>query len=342
MRVQGDSFTAVRVAVLYNIDWARDPGSPSYEADADVKKTAESIASALERGGHRPFFLTVDSELEPLAHALRADHPELVFNLVESLGGAGGREAEIPELLESLHIRYTGNSSRALRIATAKEETRRVLLERGVLVAPGFVVADPSALARIDLSAVAWPLFVKPARTDASIGIDQNSVVRDANALRAKVEYLSANYPGPYLVEEYLPGREVNVAIFPEPVHGNFVCTEIDFYGFREGQSKIVTYDCKWKPGTADYQARSVPLAGRIEDAKLREAQQLARAAFLAIGASSYGRVDLRIGRDGRFYAIDVNPNPDISSDAGLAIAASSIGVTHDQLIAGFVEAACR
>jgi D-alanine-D-alanine ligase len=79
-----------------------------------------------------------------------------------------------------------------------------------------------------------------------------------------------------------------------------------------------------------------------MEEAQIREAHAIARAAFLAIGATSYGRVDLRIGRDGRFYVIDVNPNPDISSEAGLSIAAKSIGIEHDQLIQSFVEAACN
>jgi D-alanine-D-alanine ligase len=328
-----------RIAILYNVDWEHyPPGSASYEADADVKKTAESIALALGRNGHATSFLTVDDELAPLENALSRDPPDLVFNLVESLGGAGGREPEIPELLEKLGLRYTGNSAHALRTASAKDETRRVLEKANVPIPPGFVVT--STMPENELN---FPLFVKPARTDASIGIDQNSVVRDRAALLRKIDQLSSSkIPPPYLVEEYLPGREINVAIFPEPLRGNYVCTEIDFYGFTETQAKIVTYDCKWIPGTPDYRARSVPLEGRMDENKIREAQHTARAAFLAIGATSYGRVDLRIGRDDRFYVIDVNPNPDISSDAGLAIAAKSIGISHDQLMQSFVEAACN
>jgi D-alanine-D-alanine ligase len=326
-----------RITVLYNVDWEHyPPGAPSYESDADVKKTAESIAAALERSGHSTRFLTADADLAPVAAALEKDRPDLVFNLVESLGGQGGREAEVPEMLENLGIRYTGNSAHALRVSAAKDETRRVLAAAGVRVAPGFVVSSARELP----SELNFPLFVKNARTDASIGIDQSSVARDRAGVEKKLAQLAANYPGPYLVEEYLPGKEVNVAIFPEPLRGNYVCTEIDFYGFTENQAPIVTYDCKWKPGTPDYLARSVPCAGRMAEALIRAAQEQARAAFLAIGASSYGRVDQRIGKDGKFYVIDINPNPDISSDAGLAIAARSIGIEHDALIAGFAEAA--
>jgi D-alanine-D-alanine ligase len=327
-----------RIAVLYNVDWEHyPPGAPSYEADADVKKTAQSIFAALTRGHHQPYYLTADNDLAPLEAELKKDHPDIVFNLVESLGGAGGREAEIPELLGKLNLRYTGNSAQVLRISGAKDETRRILSESGVPVAPGFVVDGPEDLEETSLT---YPLFVKPARTDASIGIDQKSVVRDFGALQAKIQHLAANYPGPYLVEEYLPGREINVAIFPEPRRGNYVCTEIDFYGFTADQSPIVTYDCKWMPGTPDYLAKSVPLEGRMPREQIDAAKAVARAAFLALGATSYGRVDLRVGRDGNFYVIDVNPNPDISSDAGLSVAARSIGVEHDALINSFADAA--
>lgn len=329
-----------RIAVLYNVDWERyPPGHPSYESDADVKKTAESVFAALGRNGHDPFFITVDNDLDPLRRAIAFDRPDVVFNLVESLGGHGGREAEIPALLEKSGVHYTGNSARTLLIAAAKDETRNVLSSAKVPVPSGFVVSSAAELPREPLI---YPLFAKSARTDASIGIDQNSVVRDRAALVKKLEHLAANYPGPYLVEEYLPGREINVAIFPEPRRGNIVCTEIDFYGFTEGQEKIVTYDCKWIPGTPDYQARSVPLEGRMDPAKIKAAQTIARSAFLALGATGYGRVDLRMGRDGNFFVIDVNPNPDISADAGLSIAAKSIGVSHDQLIQSFVETACN
>jgi D-alanine-D-alanine ligase len=328
---------SLRIAVVYNTDFDEPSGnSLSYEADAEIREIAARVAAILETNGHEPTLITVSDRLGPLADQLRAGGTDAAFNLVESLGGEPSREAEVPELLESLRIPYTGNHASVLRLAHAKDETRRVLEGARVAVPRGFVIQgeDPEA---IDLP---FPLFIKPARTDASIGIDQGSILRDQRALRERLVYLRASFPGPYLVEEYLPGKEVNVAIFPEPIAGRLVCTEIDFSACAEGVAPIVTYDCKWRPGTPDYSARSVPCEGRSSPAMIEEAQRVARQAFLAIGGGSYGRVDLRLGEDDRFYVIDVNPNPDLDPEAGLSIAARSVGVEHDALIMSLLDQA--
>jgi D-alanine-D-alanine ligase len=334
------SSARARIAVLYNVDFERQgAGGASYEADAEVRETADAVAHALEKHGYTPELLAVDDELSPLERAAATGRFAAVFNLVESLGGDAAREPDVPELLDRLGVAYTGNSAPALRVAHAKDRTRRRLAEHGVPI-PGGVAVGAGEVASVAAAQLRYPLFVKPARTDASIGIDQSSIVRDASALARRLEQLATLVPGPYLVEEYLPGREVNVAIFPEPIEGHLVCTHIDFSACAEGVAPIVTYDCKWRPGTPDYNARSLPSSGILSAEEIAAARSVARAAFLAIGATSYGRVDLRGGADGRFYVIDVNPNPDIHPEAGMSIAARSIGVEHDALAAGILRTA--
>lgn len=335
-----------RVAVLYNIDYlAKGQGAPSYEADAEIREIAEIVASILDRAGHRVHLCTVDDHTGELIAELERLEAEAVFNLVESLGGEVAREAEIPRLLAAAGLRFTGNREATLRLSHAKDEARRVLAARGVPVPRGAVVwpgrgEDLNAVLAVE--GLTYPVFVKPARTDASVGIDQASLARSEPALRAKLADLEALVPGPYLVEEYLPGREINVAIFPEPTSGRLVPTEIDFSGCAPDLAPIVTYDCKWRPGTPDYAARSVPARGRLSDAELADAQAIARAAFLALGGTSYGRVDLRQGADHRFRVIDVNPNPDLHPEAGLAIAAASVGVGHEAVILEIMDEARR
>lgn len=350
----------VRVGVLYNVDFEHyPPGSPSYESDAAVRDTAEAVARSLAERGADVQLLTVDGDLDGLGAQLRERDLDVVFNLVESVGGDAAREPDVPALLESLGIAYTGNRAPVLRVAQAKDRARELLAAHGLPVPRGLKVGaslvgpvrrDRSeeqvaalvteACAALAAGGVSFPVFVKPARTDASIGVDQASVCRDEGALARKLGSLSAEVDGPYLIEEYLPGREINVAIFPEPAAGHLVCTDLDFSGFGAEQAPIVTYDCKWRPGTPDYNAQSRPSKGRLPDAEVEAARSLARAAFLAIGGTSYGRVDLRAGASGQLYVIDVNPNPDIHPEAGLSIAAASDGVDHPALVTSIVEAA--
>lgn len=311
-----------RTAVLVNTDFRARPDAPGYACDAAVLDTAAAIGEALRSLGVEVVQLEVAESLAELPAQLAG--LETVFNLVESIAGDYGREWEVPALLDQLAVRYTGNGLRTLQLCQEKDRARALLHEAGVRVATGVVVYDE--LPRVD-----YPCFVKPARVDGSIGVDASSLCVDQSALRARLAKLRAELPGPFLVEEYLPGKEINVALFPEPARGHVVATEIDFSCLPPGLPRFVTYDSKWNPSSPEYVTRSVP--AELDAPLAREVEQLARRAFQALGGKSYGRVDMRLDRAGRPCVIDVNPNNDLHPDAGLAIAARSVGIGYASLI---------
>ncbi|MET0343268.1 MAG: D-alanine--D-alanine ligase [Polyangiales bacterium] len=329
-----------RTVVLVNDDYAAREGEQAavgpraYEADAAVSDTARAVARALTNLGVEVEEVRVTSTLDGLLEQLAARRVSTVFNLVESLANDYGREWEVPALLGRHGLRFTGNGPRPLRLCRAKDKTRRLLQRAGVRVAPGFAVRDAAQLDPARLAQLCFPCFVKPARVDGSIGIDGGSICHDLPTLRARLAQL-AHLPGPYLVETFLPGKEINVALFPEPHAGHVVATEIDFSDVPEGLPRIVTYDGKWNPQSPEYAAKSVP--ARLDPKLAREVEQLARGAFLALGGSGYGRVDMRLDADGAPCVIDVNPNNDLHPDAGLATAARSVGLGYDALIRGIV-----
>lgn len=327
-----------RVAVVHNTDFqSKEVGvdsdePPSLEADSEVATTARDIAAILNEGGVETRLLTLSDSPDELPGLLADFGADAVFNLVESLGNNPAREVDVPILLEALHMPYTGNSPSPLKIAHAKDIARQILEAHHIPQAWGFAVHSPAELPVRTAMARRYPLFVKPARTDASIGIDQRSIVHSYAELRERVEFLFKHLPGPMLVESYLPGRELNVAIFPDPYTGMIVPTEIDFSPFPKDAMPIVTYDCKWREDSPEYLACSRP-ADWMPAALHAEVIRVARAAFLAVGGNSYGRVDMRLDTDGHPAVIDVNPNPDLDRLAGLAIAARSLDVDYASLI---------
>lgn len=331
------------VVILVNTDFESrrhelDRGGPrAYEADAAVLDTARSVAGALTSLGYESSMLEVKSSLVGVARAIAARAPEVVFNLVESIDNDYGREWQVPALLDKHRIAYTGNSALPLRLCRTKDRARRVLERAGVRVSPGVVVAGSADLSARRLAALSYPLFVKPARVDGSIGIDRDSICRDFAALRERVAALAASLPGPYLIEQYLPGKEINVALFPSP-SGFVVPTEIDFSPVPAEYPRIITYDSKWNAESPEFASKSVPAE---LDAETRSAVTgLARKAFVALGGSGYGRVDMRLDESGRPAVIDVNPNNDIHAEAGLAAAARSVGLEYPALIEGVLEVA--
>lgn len=324
------------VAVAFNRDFL--PGGSS--ADALGREAGEETAEVAHRvyellREHRiPAALTsVDDDPEALVAELVGMRAGRVVNLVESLGGDGRREHEVPSLLDAIGLPYTGNGPAALLAAQAKHVARRLMRAHDVRLAEGLVVTSPEDADR--LQQLRFPLFVKPSCADGSVGIDQGAVVHDRAALRERLAWLSAAVPGPCLVETYLPGRELNVAIFPHPRRGGVVSvTEIDFATYPADYARIVTYDCKWSLDSPESAACSRPVtAASLGGALYAEVVAQARAAFAAIGGTSYGRVDLRLDAAGRPCVIDVNPNPDLHHEAGFAIAAGHAGFAWDRLV---------
>lgn len=333
-----------RVVILVNADFesrrhelsARMPRG--YEADAAVLDTARSVANALTSLGIEVSELRVRDTLQGVARELKGRAADVVFNLVESIDNDYGREWEVPALLDKHGLAYTGNAAQPLRLCRTKDRARALLEQAGVPLANGAVVGRPEQLQKGAVAELSFPLFIKPARVDGSIGIDRESICHDMEALSRRLNTLLASLPGPFLIEEFLPGKEINVSIFPSPHRGWVVPTEIDFSPVPSDYPRIVTYDSKWNPESPEYASTSVP--AQLSPALHEEVCAVARKAFIALGGSGYGRVDMRLDARGRPAVIDINPNNDIDENAGLAKAARSVGLSYPELIATVLEQA--
>jgi D-alanine-D-alanine ligase len=182
-------------------------------------------------------------------------------------------------------------------------------------------------------------VIVKPAMQDASVGLDQGSVVSDLERLNERVAVLLQAYGGPVLVEEYVPGREFNVGLIEAPELQVLPVAEIVFAGQDPDFWPIVTYDGKWRPGTPDYEATPVDYADL--PTRMRERlEDYSKRAFRLLGCRDYARIDFRVRPNGKPSILEVNPNPDFSPSAGLAYALERAGITHPQFTVDLVHAA--
>jgi len=328
------------IAVLYNTDYEHLAAAG---ADAlAVRASAEAIRDALRVAGHRAELMGMwGKDVAEVVTKLERDRPDLVFNLCESLNGIARNEIAVPALLDLLGFAYTGGDAMALACALFKPRTKDVLLGRGISTPPYRVIANPADLARVAAEALDYPWFVKLANEDASVGITADNVVRDAAGLATRVRQLLAEFGEPLLLERYVEGREVNVTLLGSgdnvimlPLH------EIDFAAMPAGRPHIVSYAAKWDENHVDYVGtKPVPL--RDADAALvARIAATARAAWDAVGLRDYGRVDLRVDAAGTPWVIDVNPNCDISPDAGVHRAAMAHGWDYPTLISRIAELA--
>ena len=325
----------IQVAVLYNAP-VLPQGHPDHASEADVVAVADRIADGLKPPGFDAWTIAVKPPLGEWIADLTSKPPDVVFNLIEGFGGASGGEAHLTGVLELLGLAYTGCPPEAMSLGHSKGRTKALL--RGF----GLPTADFDVIARNQPTTLwvgPWPVIVKPEAEDASLGIDQGSVVESAEELDDAVARLRAKHKGDILVEAYLPGREFSVGVIALPDPEALPVAEI-VYEMPPGSWPILTYDAKWAPGSAEDRA-SVPRCPALIDRNLAdELAGLALGAFRSIGCRDYARVDFRLDGSGRPMILEVNPNPDIGPEAGWARAVRASGRDYDATPAALVRQA--
>jgi D-alanine-D-alanine ligase len=249
---------------------------------------------------------------------------DLVFNLCEGIDGYPQYEPMVISVLELLGIPFTGNSSWTTGITLRKHILNSLLEHRGLPV-PAWSVARRGE----DIVPVGFPAICKPAAEDASVGIEQRSVVRSSRALHARVAEMLEQWDE-ILIQRFVDGREINVGILGDEV---LPIAEIDFADMPEGMWRIVTYRAKWDIGSDEDLGAKPRCPANLPKHSAKAISQIARRAWTAVKGEGYGRVDMRIDRDGRPWILEVNANPDISPDAGLARMAQAAGRDYNALV---------
>ncbi|MBA3645839.1 MAG: hypothetical protein H0W63_06630 [Gemmatimonadaceae bacterium] len=254
---------------------------------------------------------------------------DLVFNLCEGIDGLPQFEPRVIAALELIGVPFTGNSSWTTAI-TLRKHVVNGILDRAGLPVPRFSVARRGE----EIVPVGFPAICKPAAEDASVGIEQRSVVRSSRALNERVTTMLGHWDE-ILVQRYVAGREVNVGILGDRA---LPIAEIDFADMPKGLWQIVSYRSKWETGSDEDLGAKPKCPAPLPKALSAELAEISLAAWKAVGGQGYGRVDLRIDESGRPWILEVNANPDISPDAGLARMAGVAGMDYPELVKRICE----
>jgi D-alanine-D-alanine ligase len=321
----------VRIAVVHDA-----VGEASRADERDVLLQAATVEAALAAQGHAPLRVAAGLDLEALAASLRRLRPDLVFNLVESLAGAGRLIHLVPALLDRLGLAYTGAPTEALFLATHKVLAKRWLRQAGLPPPPWQEPQGPPAAA-----APRW--IVKPVWEDASVGIDDRSVVAARAAdLPALLDAEARRLGCEVFAEAYVEGREFNLSLLAKAGDVEVLpAAEIDFRDFPPGKPRIVGYAAKWQEGSFEHEHTprrfDLPPADAGLVARLEE---LAAACWRLFGLAGYARVDFRVDAEGAPWILEVNPNPCLSPDAGLLAAAARANCRPGRVVERIVAAA--
>ena len=302
----------------------------------DKKEVEEEVAEALVKLGHEPVMYELDGTQKSLLGLARADC-DLVFNLAESFADDDTADFKIAAFLELLGRKYTGAGALGLMLAQDKATAKKIFAFHGIHT-PVFA---KSFRGRLDFSHdLQFPVIVKPAREDGSIGIEFSAVVSSIRELMERMDWLHANFDSPVLIEEYIDGREMYVGVLGNDKPEALPVVELDLSKLPDGTPRIAAAEVKWGKGTLAYRDTKSAIATDLSEETTLALQQTAIAAYQALELRDYGRVDMRLQGDGRIHVIEVNPNPWLSSRAEFAMAARKSGRTYVQLVEEIVELA--
>jgi D-alanine-D-alanine ligase len=306
------------------------------EGGTEYDVVVGQVAEALRAGGHEPSIAGVHADLGRLTELARAK-PDLVFNLLETFAENDSADVGIAGFLELAGLPYTGSGPGELFLSGDKGLAKKVLTFEGV-ACPNFAVFSRDAGLETGGN-LRLPLFVKPLRADASIGIGADSLVRDSGAMMKRVTAIHEEVGDDALAEEYIEGREFYVGVLGNREPEALPPIEMDFSGLPEGMPRVLDAKAKWQEGTPEYKGTKSILADLPSelDARLRK---VAIDAYRALRLRDYGRIDLRLAETGEIYVLEANANCYLESNSEFATAAAAHGLDFPTLVQRIVDLA--
>jgi D-alanine-D-alanine ligase len=325
---------AARVAVLFtSVESALSDVREELRESMDLALNASAVAGALLAAGFDARPVPFGSDPAALCAALRGY--DAVFNLSEGPLDCPQKEPHGAALLELLRLPYTGNGPVALSLCNDKALAKSIVAGAGIAT-PAHRLYDAPPRGK---SGLRFPVIVKPAREDGSSGITEDSVVESEAALRRRVAHVVEAFRQEALAEEFVGGREFNVAVLgngtPADPHRALPPGEL---AYDDPAWRVCSYESKWDPAHPAYDAIRPVVPARIPAALRRRLRQAALACAARFGLRGYARVDFRLDAAGVPNVLEVNPNPDIAPDAGMARAAAAAGLPYPALLAEIVR----
>ncbi len=292
-----------KVAVIY--------GGRSSERAISLQ-SGENILNSLKQQGVDAHGVDVD---EHLAKRLVDGKFDRVFI---ALHGKEGEDGVIQGLLQMLGLPYTGSGVAAS--ALAMDKARAKLVMDGLQIAtPVFGVAKNVDSANEIAQKIGFPVSVKPVAEGSSIG-----VTRVANAQGIASAYLKAAQYGDVIIEKWIDGKDFFVSILGDTVLPSVQVQTAG--GFYDYQAKYESHETQYL------------CPAPISEEKEQSLRGLAYRAFCALGCSGWGRVDLMQDSNGKFWVLEVNTIPGMTSHSLVPMSANAAGISFDELVLTILE----
>jgi D-alanine-D-alanine ligase len=313
-------------------------GADARPDELDALVQVSQVSEALAQLHWKVSSQEIDLDPGAALDRLQLGKPGCVFNLVESLNGRGDLIGVVPALLESASIPFTGSGHDAINLSSQKI-LAKCWMRAHEIATPEWLTGTDAADGRGDDSGT-W--IVKSLWEHASLGLDDESVVKGRSAAARRMERCLETFGGQWFAERYIDGREFNISVLEQNGQPYVLpIAEMTFVDYPAEKPKIVGYSAKWDENAAEYGATERRF-GALEATERRALTNVAMRCWTLFGLRGYARVDIRMDQQGIPWVLEVNANPCLARDAGFVAAATEAGFRYRQIIEMVLHAAIR
>ncbi|MCZ6624649.1 MAG: hypothetical protein O7B35_10540 [Deltaproteobacteria bacterium] len=330
-----------KLKVLVLFDTAGTPPADqdfSRELKTEDWKAEAHVIGAVQQLGHEVRTIGVYDEPELILEEIKTHPPDVVFNLAEHFNNRSASDRDLAGLLEMLDVRYTGTGPTGLTLCKNKGMAKEILAYHHIRF-PAFVIFSPGATVRKP-KRLAFPLFIKPLKEEASYGISQDSFVESDQAFEERVRFIHERMSQEALAEEYIEGRELYVSILGNRRLQVFPIREVIFTGVPEGRPRFSTFKAKWDDAYRQRWGIQNIFAQPFPEGTVERIARICKKVYRVLRIRGYGRIDLRVTPDGGIVILEANANPNLDCDDEFAQSALKAGLTYDGLIQRIVSLA--
>ncbi|MEJ2179751.1 MAG: ATP-grasp domain-containing protein [Gammaproteobacteria bacterium] len=303
-----------------------DPRIESFRTEFDVRE-------ALVNLGHEVTMIGLNDDITPLRKSIEQWKPDIVFNLMEAFAENGALAYYIVSYLDMMGVPYTGCNPRGLLLASDKSISKQLLTYHRIRVPKFYTLPHNKKVNLRHIAKYPYPMIVKSAIEQGSLGISQASLVTTPEELQQRAEQLFSMLDGDAIVEQYIEGRELYVAVMGNKRLQVLPTRELVFDNVDDNMHRIATYNVKWNKNYRDRWGIGYQFARNLPAKVADNIPKLAKRIYRVLDITSYARLDLRLADDGKIYVLEANPNAAIAKDDDVACSAEKAGLSYEKLI---------
>jgi D-alanine-D-alanine ligase len=312
-----------------NQDFSEEFKTEEWATEAHVIAALDDLRYPCEQ-------LAIYDDTDLIRQKLATFQPDIIFNLVERFKEVSAFDQNIVSFLEIQDVPFTGCGSLGLTLSKHKGISKQILSYHNIRV-PEFAVL-PRGKRITRPRRLGFPVFVKPAKEEASIGIAQASFVESDEDFNQRVAFIHEKFQQDAIAEEYIDGRELYVSVLGNDRLQVLPIRELTFKQVPPDEPKIASYNAKWNAAYRKKWGIENEFASGLDEAAIRRTEHTCRRIYRLLGITGYARLDMRLTPQGELVFIEANPNPILARDEDFALSGRKAKIPYPRLIQKIIQ----